>query len=202
MLHWPLQTLPMSDLNVPPMLWLVAFQMGLYALAWVLCGALLGEDRRAVVHWGVFLLLTGLVMLLAGARGEPRQWIHFNGANVLSLIGFAVMRRGVEMFMRLRPNDIELILVLGLVGGTVGLLGPDPAHASWRIALTYAGQAYLVLATMVRVARPMRQEFGRRTLLAIVGPGIAISAMLGWLALQQFMQLDRPMEMQRNTSGS
>ena len=42
----------MQELNIPPMLWLVGFQMGLYAVAWGLCGALLGEDRVAVVHWG------------------------------------------------------------------------------------------------------------------------------------------------------
>ncbi len=159
----------MIDLQVPPMLWLVGFQMGLYALAWVLCGAMLREDRRAVVHWGVFLLLTGIVMLLAGARGEPRHWLYYNGANVLSLIAFAVMRRGTELFMQLVPDDLEQVLMLAIVAGAVALLGSDVQHASWRIVLTYGGQGYLVLGTMGGIGRPLQAEFGRRTLWASWG---------------------------------
>jgi diguanylate cyclase (GGDEF)-like protein len=189
----------MTDLNVPPMLWLVGFQMGLYALAWVLCGTLLGDDRRAVVHWGVFLLLTGVVLLLAGARGEPRHWLYYNGANVLSLVAFAVMRRGTELFMRLAPADLEQFLVLVIVAGAVAAVGADERHASWRIVLTYGGQGYLMLRTMVRIGGPLRAEFGPRTLWAIVGPGVLISLMLAGLATRQVLHFGQAMEMQSST---
>ena len=192
----------MQELNIPPMLWLVGFQMGLYALAWGLCGALLGEDRVAVVHWGAFLLLIGGVMLLAGARGEPRYWVHYNGANVLSLLAFAVMRRGTERFMRGPSHDGEQAIVLILVGGAVAWVGPDAQHASWRVVLTYGGQAYIVLRTMWAVRGAMHAEFGRNTVVAIVAPGVAISLMLAMLALRQALDFNHPVEMQRNTGAN
>jgi diguanylate cyclase (GGDEF)-like protein len=192
----------MIEFNVAPALWLVGFQMGLYALAWVLCATLLGKDRAAVVHWGIFLLLAGVVMLLAGARGEPRQWLYYNGANVLSLIAFAMMRRGIELFMRLRPSDREMVVVLLVVAGSIAALGPHEEHASWRIVLSYGGQGYLLLRTMWRVGRPLRAEFGRGSLFAIVGPGVLIGLMLASLSLRQVLDMGRPMEMHHDTGTS
>ncbi len=190
----------MPELNIPPMLWLVGFQMGLYAVAWGLCGALLGEDRAAVVHWGAFLLMTGGVLLLAGGRGEPRHWIFYNGANVLSLLAFAAMRRGTERFMRLPDSDREQAAMLLLVAGAIALVGPDERQASWRVVLAYGGQAYIVMRTMWTTRRPLQAEFGRRTLVAIVGPGVLIALMLLALALRQALDFEHPVEMQRNVA--
>jgi len=193
---------PMTDLNVPPMLWLVGFQMSLYAVAWALCGTLLREDRVAVVHWGAFLLLAGVTFMLAGARGEPRQWVHYNGANVVSLFAFAAMRRGTERFMRLPGSDREQAIVLLLTAAVVAAVGAGEDQASLRIVLTYGGQAYTLLRTMWTVRRAMQAEFGRGTLLAIVGPGVLLSGMLAMLSLRQALDFAHPMEMQRNTGSS
>jgi diguanylate cyclase (GGDEF)-like protein len=192
----------MATLDIPPMLWLVAFQLLLYALAWVLCGVLLGKERTAVVHWGGFLLLTGVTMLLAGGRTEAREWWFYNGSNIASLIAFATMRRGSELFMRLKPADFEQALVLVLVCGAVGALGPQLEHGSWRIVLTYGGQGYIMLRTMGRIARPMRSEFGPGTLWAIVVPGMLIGLMIVSLAAKQVFDFAHPMEMQRNTGAN
>ena len=68
------------ELNLSPILWLVGFQMGLYAFAWFLVSLLLKEDRAAVAHWGAFMLLLGVVMLLAalfmrrGIEGAIDHW--------------------------------------------------------------------------------------------------------------------------------
>ena len=184
------------------MLWLVGFQMGLYAFAWLLCSLLLKEDWEAVAHWGVFLLLVGAVMLLAGARGEPRYWIFYNGANVLSIIAFAVVRRGIQLFMRVPKHDLEQVAVVVLVGGAIALLGPQEEHASWRIVLTYSSQAYLMLRTMWTVRRALRLEFGRATFVTIVIPGVLISLLLAWLSLRQIINFATPMEMQRSTTAN
>ncbi|HTT14083.1 MAG TPA: GGDEF domain-containing protein [Burkholderiaceae bacterium] len=188
--------------NLSPMLWLVGFQMGLYAFGWFLCSLLLKEDRAAVGHWGVFLLLVGVVMLLAGMRGEPRHWLFYNGANVLSLVAFAAVRRGIERFMRVSRHDLEQATVLVLVGGAIALLGPSEEHASWRVILTYGCQGYLMLRAMWGVRRALRLEFGPGTLAAIVAPGLLISVLLATLALKQAFDFAHPMEMQRNTAAN
>jgi diguanylate cyclase (GGDEF)-like protein len=190
------------ELNLSPILWLVGFQMGLYAFAWFLVSLLLKEDRAAVAHWGAFMLLLGVVMLLAGARSEPRYWIFYNGANVSSLVAFAVVRRGIELFMRVPKHDLEQILVLVLVGGTVALLGPREENASWRVILSYGCQGYLMLRAMWNVRRALRLEFGRGTLFAIVAPGVLISVLLAILALRQVVDFAHPMEMQTSTAAN
>lgn len=193
--------LPM-ELNIAPMLWLVGFQMGLYAFAWFLCGMLLKEDRVAVAHWAVFLLLVGATMLLAGARGEPRHWIFYNGANLLSIIAFAVVGRGIERFMRVPKRDLETAAVVLIGGGAVTLVGSDEANASWRVVLSYGSQGYLMLRAMWSVRRALRLEFGRATFVAIVLPGILISVLLALLALRQIIDFAHPREMQRNTTAN
>jgi len=184
------------------MLWLVGFQMGLYALAWVMLSVLLREDRGAVAHWGVFMLLIGAVMLLAGARGEPRAWIFYNGANVLSLVAFAVVRRGIERFMRVAGHDLEQVAMLALVGGAVALIGAGEEEAALRVVLTYGGQGYFMLRAIWAIRRPLRAEFGIGAQLAIVVPGVLIALMLGMLSLRQALDFGNPVEMQRNVSSN
>ena len=40
-------------------------------------------------------------------REEPRQWLYYNGANILAIAAFALMRRGTEMFMKVERHDRE-----------------------------------------------------------------------------------------------
>ena len=84
------------EFSISPMMWLLAFQLTLYACAWGVCSLLLRESRVAVAHWGIFLLLVGIGLALVGARDDSRQWLAFNGANLLVLTGFAAMRRSEE----------------------------------------------------------------------------------------------------------
>ncbi len=184
------------------MLWLVGFQMALYALAWGLIGSLLREERSPMLHWGAFMLLNGATLLLAGARGEPRQWLFYNGANVLSLLAFASLRRGIERFLRLPSSDREQALVLLLACGALVLLDPSQDTASWRVVLAYGTQAYVMLRTFTRAWAPLQAEFGPATRLALGVPGVLIGAMLAWLALRQLFDWAHPNEMQRNTAAS
>ncbi len=83
-----------SDLS--PMAWLVAAQFLLYATGWCLFALALRENRVALLHWGVFMLLLGLGFLLASQRGEPRTWGPYLGANLCFLLGFVVLWRGMD----------------------------------------------------------------------------------------------------------
>ena len=181
--------------TISPLLWLVAFQFGLYAVGWMGCALLLKEDEAAVVHWGLFLLLLSAGLLLAGLRGEPRTWWAFNGANLLTLIAFAVMRRGVELFFRAPSSDGEQMVMLAVVGGAIGFVDTGPAGSAWRILLSYAGMCYVMTRLIAKVRMPVRAEFGRAAWLSLIVPGLVIAVLLLLLALRQATSLQAPQEM-------
>lgn len=181
--------------TISPLLWLVAFQFGLYAAGWMGCALLLKEDEAAVVHWGLFLLLLSAGLLLAGLRGEPRTWWAFNGANLLTLLAFVVMRRGVELFFRVPSSDGEQMVMLAVVGGAIAFVDTAPAGSAWRVFLSYAGQCYVMARLIVKVRMPVRAEFGRATWLALIVPGLLIVALLLLLAVRQGLTLKAPQEM-------
>jgi diguanylate cyclase (GGDEF)-like protein len=187
--------------TLTPLLWMVALQLGLYALGWVVCASLLGEDREAVAHWGLFLLLLGVGLLLAGLRGEPRVWWAYNGANLITLVAFALMRRGSERFVRAPSSDREQLVMLLLVGGALALVDQGPAGSSWRIVLAYGGQGWCMLRMMTAVRMPLRAEFGRAAYRAIVVPGLVIAALLLLLALRQALSFGAPQEMHRGATS-
>ncbi len=180
---------------ISPLLWLVAFQFGLYAIGWMGCALLLKEDESAVVHWGLFLLLLSAGMLLAGLRSEPRTWWAFNGANLLLVLAFCVMRRGVEQFFRAPSSDAEQLIMLALVGGAIAVVDSGPAGSAWRVLLSYAGQGYVMARLIAKVRLPVRAEFGRTTWLALMLPGIVIVLLLVLLMLRQALSLNAPQEM-------
>ena len=168
--------------TISPLLWLVAFQFGLYAVGWLGCALLLKEDEAAVVHWGVFLLLLSAGLLLAGLRTEPRAWWAFNGANLLTLLAFALMRRGVELFFRAPSSDGEQMIMLAVVGGAIAFVDTGPAGSAWRIFLSYAGQCYVMARLIAKVRMPVRAEFGRSVWLALIVSGLVIVVLLFVLA--------------------
>lgn len=186
----------MAQLHPTPLLWLVAFQMALHALVWLGAGLLLRESRRAVAHWAVFLLLMGAGLMLAAQRGDPRLWLHFNGANLVTIAAFALMRRGTESFMGLPRHDAEQLAVLTPVVALIALAGPGEATAPLRVVAAYLAQAFIMLRTMGTIHRALRQEFGRAEMLAVVVPGSAIAVALVLLAAHQVLQWPKPAEMQ------
>jgi diguanylate cyclase (GGDEF)-like protein len=188
-----------SALN--PLLWLVAFQFGLYAIGWMACALLLKEDEAAVVHWGLFLLLLSAGLLLAGLRGEPRTWWAYNGANLLALVAFMVMRRGVELFFREPPSDGEQLVMLALLGGAIAVVSTGPVGSGWRILLSYIGLGYAMVRMIATVRVPVRAEFGHAAWLAVVVPGLVIVLLLVLLAARQALALGAPQEMHSTATG-
>jgi diguanylate cyclase (GGDEF)-like protein len=188
--------------SLTPILWLTVFQLGLYACSWTLCGALLGEDKPAVVHWGLFLLLMAAAVALAGLRGEPRTWWAFNGAALLSVLAFAAMRRGLERFLKLRSGDNEQLVMLGLFAVAAVLLDTGAQASSWRVLLTYGLQAYIVLRVMAIARRPIRAEFGGAAQLALVVLALSIAVLLAWVAVRQASQLGVALELHRGHSAA
>jgi len=191
---------PLSS-HIEPLLSLVAFAFVLSALGWLTFGALLREDRQAIAHWSAFLLLVGVGLWLGALRDEPRAWLPYNGTNLITVTGFALLRRGTEHFMGTPSSDREQWLLIGTVCLAIALLGPAESRAGTRILLAYGAQGYTMARTLWAIRHALRREFGKSAQVSILVPGAFIGGVLLLQALRQAAQLDHPMEMQR-TSGS
>jgi diguanylate cyclase (GGDEF)-like protein len=190
----------MTDASVPLSMWFVALQLALYAAAWGACSLMLRESRAAIGHWGAFLLLLGLALAMGAGRGEPRAWLFYNGSNLLSLIGFALMRRGTERFLRVASSDREQVLVLLPVLAVIALAGLSENAAPLRIVAVYSGHAYCVLRAMWTIRQPLVREFGRPAAAATLVPGVMIGMVQVVMAALQVAQWPHAMEMQRDTA--
>lgn len=192
----------MAGSNISLLLWLLAFQLALYAAAWGVCSLLLRESRRAVAHWGGFLLLMGLGFALVAFRDDTRTWLFYNGANLATMAGLVTMRRGTERFMRLPSSDREQAATMLPLMVLVAALGAGEGTAPLRILVVYAAQAWVVLRTMASTRRAMVQEFGRPAVVATLIPGIAIGMAMAALAAAQVANWPQALEMQRATRAN
>ncbi|MBL8343710.1 MAG: GGDEF domain-containing protein [Rubrivivax sp.] len=192
----------MNLLDVPALLWVVCFQMGLYAVMWLLALALLQESRRAVAHWVGFMVLLCAGFVLAGLRGEPRHWWAYNGTNVIIMTGFALMRRGTERFMGLPASDREQVLTLAPAIALLAWLGPGRDDAPLRIVAAYWMQAWIMVRMLWRIRPALIAEFGRATMLGLVGPGSLLAGVLLLLGLRQVLAWPEPTEMQATNAAN
>jgi diguanylate cyclase (GGDEF)-like protein len=182
----------MTEQNLPLLQWLAAFQMALPGVAWCALSLILRESRKALLQWGLFLMLLGCGLGLASLRGEPRDWLSYNGANIAAVLAFALMRRGTEQFMRLKPGDAEQAWVLVPVVALIAAAGPAEHWSTLRIMLSYATQAYLLLRAMFLIGPALREQFGPRVALAVQVPGVVIGVMLVGLGLGQAFRWPEP----------
>ncbi|MBL8286354.1 MAG: GGDEF domain-containing protein [Rubrivivax sp.] len=182
--------------DVPAVLWVAGFQMGLYALMWLLSLALLRESRAAVAHWMAFMALLAVGFLLAALRDEPRQWLTYNGANAATVLGFALMRRGSERFMGVPAHDREQLAVLLPGLALFAWLGPERADAPLRVVAAYGLQTLILARTLWTIRPALAREFGRRTMLGVVVPGTALVAVLAALMLRQIVAWPEVSELQ------
>lgn len=176
-------------------------RLGVYALIWLLSLALLRESRRAVAHWGAFMALLCAGLVLAALRSEPRHWLPYNGTNAVTVIGFALMRRGTEQFMGLPAQDREQLAVLLPALALFGWLGPGPEEAPIRIVAASGLRAWILARTLRTVRPALASESGRASMLGIVGPGSLLVLVLVGLALRQGVAWSEPTEMQVNRTA-
>jgi diguanylate cyclase (GGDEF)-like protein len=192
----------MTEQNLPLLQWLAAFQMALPGVAWCALSVLLRESRKALLQWGLFLMVLGCGLGLASLRGEPRDWLSYNGANIAAVLAFALMRRGTEQFMRLKPGDAEQAWVLVPVVALIAAAGPAEHWSTLRIMLSYAAQAYLMLRTTFLIGPALRDQFGPRVALAVQVPGLVIGVTLIGLGLGQVVRWPEPSDVLKTVPAS
>lgn len=145
--------------NVQVLIAIVLLQQGFFGLLW-LGAAWLRLARRPALHWSATTLLLAGGMALLIERDALGPWAGRALPYVVNVLAFAIARRGVQWFARLRVTDAEHAGVVALTAAAVaasvaGVV--DPAVA--RVAGT-AGMAWSLLRGGAELVRGLRCEFG------------------------------------------
>ena len=167
---------------------LLCLQLGLYAVLGLIASRLLEHDRAPMWHWAAYAGLSALAMAGLAWRPDGPLWLTGPGVGAASLLSLLVATRGAVLFLGLPSRDREHLAVLMVAAIGLGLIGPDPAHAHGRIALT-SGLSAWTLARAVQICwRAVWAEYGRRLTLAASAPVLSMCVLNAALAVQGLMR--------------
>jgi diguanylate cyclase (GGDEF)-like protein len=159
----------------------IVIQQGFFALMWCLLASL-RMARSASLHWGAASVVTALGMAAVLVRPHMAEhWPPMVGwalPNVLSLLAFVLVHRGVVRFARLPGRDAEHLwtLLLGVVAiGSLPLV--DARGYVWLVAAT-AFNAVPILRTAWIIRHALAPEFG---VVAARGVAVAVAVLAGFL---------------------
>ena len=150
---------------------LVLFQTLVYAGSWFHFQPKLADERKALLNWTAFMILTSAALMLSLLRDDGRTWLPVVGTNLISLLAFIAMKRGFEHFILRRPNDAEHLWVAGLASALILYAGPAPEMDFLRKSVSYASAIWLTARSMQIMYLPLTREFGLRIAVTALVPG-------------------------------
>ena len=100
--------------DIQTVLVLIALQQGLCAFSWWVGGWWLGLSKRVSAHWMVAALATAAGLSLILQRGVWPPLLTLVVANLGIMFGVVLMRRGMQIFLRIPRTDREHAFLLGL----------------------------------------------------------------------------------------
>ncbi len=162
--------------HVQLLLTVILLQQGLFGLAW-LGAAWLRLARGAALHWAGAAAVVAVGLTLLQLRGQAPQWVSLGLGNASILIGFMLIRRGVQRYVRVPPTDGEqgLVLVLGLMSA-----GASTGQGWWPLASVWLAGGLMVW-TQSRVAWEVRKaltpELGRTAATWCAMPMLVLGAL-------------------------
>jgi len=136
---------------------IIALQQGLFSIGWWMAGTWLGLSRRAATHWGTAAMSSGAALLLILQRGQWPDFVTIVVANLLAMGAFLVMRRGVQIFLRLRTTDRESLLLLALVLLALGAYEANPVNGRLAVLATSCLIAWTLLRCAVETHRALHR---------------------------------------------
>jgi diguanylate cyclase (GGDEF)-like protein len=179
--------------DIQTVLMLIVLQQGLCAFSWWVGGWWLGLSKRVSAHWMSAALAVAAGLSLILQRGVWPPFLTLVVANLGIMFGLVMMRRGVQIFLRIRVTDREhacafgvgalLLLSFIVVGGEhsqVAVVGAQLPiawtllRASWEShhALKTEG----ALSTARVVATPLAMlgmVFVVRAIAGVIAPDVA-----------------------------
>ena len=149
---------------------LIALQQGLCALGWWVAGRWLGLARDVAWQWAASALAAACGLGLILERGAWPPLLTWFVANLLILLAFVLIRRGIQVFLRLRVTDAEHLAVLALDAALLtcfGLLADDP---TWAVIGVSAPIAWTLLRAAAESHRRLVAEDTLASARAVAGP--------------------------------
>ena len=110
---------------------LIALQQGLCAMGWFVAGRWLGLTPRVAMQWAASALASAVGLGLILQRGTWPPVLTWLVANLLILLAFVLIRRGVQVFLRIRVTDAEHAGLLAIDAALLlaGLFAQNPTFA-------------------------------------------------------------------------
>jgi diguanylate cyclase (GGDEF)-like protein len=156
-----------------------ALMQGVFCGIWLLGSWVIGDVRRAALHWSAFAglsTLSFLALIVAMHQQVPLPAEYLRAlANLLGLAAMLALHRGVRLFIDapLPTGAHALVVVIVLV---VSWLGLTPAHAALRVSVNAAVLALITLSITVDLYRYGRDVARRRHSWLLVVPLVAAAA--------------------------
>jgi diguanylate cyclase (GGDEF)-like protein len=126
-----------------------AVMQGVFCGIWLLGSLVIGDVRRAALHWSAFAglsTLSFLVLIVALHQPVPlpAEYLRALG-NLFGLAAMLALHRGIRLFIDASPwtgtHAFAFVVVLG-----VSWLGLSPEHATLRVAVNSAVLTMIALA--------------------------------------------------------
>jgi len=152
---------------------MVACQQVVLALGWGVGAVALKLDRRSVIQWAGYALLTGasLVFFVVATQTRSEEWRALG--NVCVVAGMMLMQRGVRQFVgHAAPAWWYVLLLAGVLA--MAWFGMAVQHGGLRVAVISGLLGLLCLATAWDVF-----TYARRQLQLRWGGALAVPLLLG-----------------------
>jgi diguanylate cyclase (GGDEF)-like protein len=175
--------------DIQTVLVLIMLQQGLCAFSWWVGGWWLGLSKRVSAHWMVAALATAAGLALILQRGVWPPILTLVVANLGIMFGVVMMRRGMQIFLRVRVTDREHAFVLAL--DAVLLLTfvvLSDAHSKIAVIGASVPIAWTLLRASYESHRALKKEGANATArvvatpLALLGMVFVVRAVAGVIA--------------------
>ncbi|HET7793200.1 MAG TPA: GGDEF domain-containing protein [Rhizobacter sp.] len=140
---------------------MVACQQAVLALGWLVGAVAFKLDRRSVVQWAGYALLTGIALVLFVWATVTRSEEVRAVGNVCVAAGVMLMQRGVRQFVcRMSPTWVYLVLLAAVV--VISWFGLAAQHGPLRVATISGLLGLLCWATARDVYVYVRHKLDQR----------------------------------------
>jgi diguanylate cyclase (GGDEF)-like protein len=172
---------------------MVACQQAVLGFGWLAGAALMPESRRAALHWALYAALSAVSLVLFVVAVKPAIEPLRALANLCIVASLVALQRGVWAFFACAGPWRWHALVM-MATTTVTVLGLDPAHGAWRVAIISGALSALCLSVGWDLQREARARmelrwgavlavplllgglvFGLRAARAVVSPGTIVA---------------------------
>ena len=155
---------------------LIALQQGLCALGWWVAGRWLGLSRAVARQWAASALAAASGLALILQRGTWPPLLTWYAANLLILLAFVLVRRGLQVFLRARVTDAEHAALLALDAALLLYFGLIAYDLKWAVITVSMPIAWTLLRAAFESHRRLVAEDA-------IGAARAVAVPLGLLGL-------------------